>query len=212
MDVAEFVSRFPRLWHMAADGAWPSIQSRGLLSTSALLDLFEVPVSKREPLETQRRHESVTIRHPEHGLAVIRDQKPIIESVLERTLDGMTPADWYRTLNNRVFFWLSTHRLNRMREAPPYRNDRQTILVIDTHQLLTRHVDRVTLSPYNSGATHPGAKVRRGPQTFAPFTNYDWNLHRRRNAAEPVAELAVGHSVPDIADCVLDVVVSQPTP
>jgi uncharacterized protein DUF7002 len=42
MDVAELVETCPRLFHMAEPGSWAGIQRHGLLSTSALLDLFEV--------------------------------------------------------------------------------------------------------------------------------------------------------------------------
>ncbi len=38
---AEYIAdRWPRLFHVAEAGSWPSIQAHGLLSTSALLDLF----------------------------------------------------------------------------------------------------------------------------------------------------------------------------
>jgi len=62
---------------MAEAGSWPSIRRHGLLSTSALLDLFEVTGVERVRLESQRRPETVKIEHPEHGEALIRDQKPL---------------------------------------------------------------------------------------------------------------------------------------
>lgn len=55
----EVIVTFPRLWHMAADGSWPSIRDRGLLSTSALLDLYEVTGDERVSLESRHRPESV---------------------------------------------------------------------------------------------------------------------------------------------------------
>jgi hypothetical protein len=62
---------------MAEAGRWPSIARHGLLSTSALLDLFEVHGARRGELEAQHRPESVTLRHPRHGLTVVRDPKPM---------------------------------------------------------------------------------------------------------------------------------------
>src|SRR5690242_15628857 len=100
---------------MAEAGSWASIRERGLLSTTALLDLFEIEGAEREAIESVRRAESVSIEHPEYGTAWIRDNKPINETVLRRTLEGMTEAEWYRTLNGRVFFWLTTDRLDRLR-------------------------------------------------------------------------------------------------
>ena len=80
----ELVEHFPRLYHMAESGTWPSIKAHGLLSTSALLELYGVNGEERRRIEGHRRQESITIRHDEHGSAVIRDQKPISESALQK--------------------------------------------------------------------------------------------------------------------------------
>ena len=40
MDVADLCNEYPLAYHMAALGSWPSIQRRGLLSTTALLARF----------------------------------------------------------------------------------------------------------------------------------------------------------------------------
>lgn len=45
------------------------------------------------------------IEHPEHGLALVRDDKPMQEGSLKKCLVGMTPREWYEHLNRRVFFW-----------------------------------------------------------------------------------------------------------
>ena len=66
-------TKYPQMYHMAELGSWPSIRKRGLLSTSALLDLFEWPRKDRVAIETRRRSEPVTLTHPAHGMAVIRD-------------------------------------------------------------------------------------------------------------------------------------------
>src|SRR5260370_23479191 len=84
---AELAEHYPRLYHMAEAGSWASIQRHGLLGTGALLDLFEVTAEKRRPILTQQRTQDVTITHPEHGRAVIRDQKPLNRAKLEGCLD-----------------------------------------------------------------------------------------------------------------------------
>jgi hypothetical protein len=38
----EFATKYPRVYHVAEAGSWPSIKPHGLLSVAALLDLFEV--------------------------------------------------------------------------------------------------------------------------------------------------------------------------
>lgn len=47
-DLGELLRDCPVLYHMAARGSWESIQRHGLLSTSALLDLFGVMGDRRE--------------------------------------------------------------------------------------------------------------------------------------------------------------------
>jgi hypothetical protein len=201
-----FAERFPRLFHMAEAGSWPSIQRHGLLSTSALLDLFEVRGEQRKALEARHRPQSVTLRHPRHGTAVVRDQKPMDDAGLLRSLEGgWVPTDWYQLLNARVFFWVSHEKLEKLLQARAYRDKRQTVLTVDTAKLLARHEARVLLSPINSGATKP-FPAQRGPDTFLPMARYpfsDWD--RRRKRRHPVAELTVTHSVPDVRDFVLRV-------
>jgi len=104
MTKEELILHYPRLSHMAEDGSWESIKRFGLLSTTALLDLFEIDGSRRTAIESQRRPDSVPIRHCRHGTAVIRDQKPMNDSALIGCLEGMTTSAWYQLLNGKVFF------------------------------------------------------------------------------------------------------------
>lgn len=206
ISAAALTERFPRLFHMAEAGSWPSIQKHGLLSTSALLDLFEVKGSEREALEARHRPESVTIRHSKHGTAVVRDQKPMSDAALRKCLrDDLSPSDWYRLLNGRVFFWLSEGRLERLLGARAYRDKRQTILTLDTARLLARHEARVLLSPLNSGSTIMKPQPR-GRDTFLPMAEYDFaHWSKKRGREDSVVELTVEYSVPDIRDFVLRV-------
>lgn len=190
--------RWPRLYHMAEAGSWRSIQEYGLRSTSALLDLFDVQGQQRDPIEAARRTESICIRHPIYGTAWIRDNKPINETVLRRTLVGMSEADWYRTLNRRTFFWLSRERLERLRHAPPYRDRRHDILELSTERLLSEHADVVELCPLNSGAVHPAANYPRGIGTFCRISDYPWTDRLRVAPAEPIVELTVPNMLLDV--------------
>jgi hypothetical protein len=203
---AEFLAkRYPQLYHMAEAGSWASIAKHGLLSTTALLDLFDVQRPQRDEIETKKRGESVEIHHPSYGSAWIRDNKPINETVLRRTLVGMSEPDWYRTLNSRVFFWLSEDRLARLRNAPPYRKRQHDILVIDTARLLESYEPSVELAHLNTGAVHPGAKYPRGARTFRCIAEYPWQERLRVAPSEPVVELTVLHSVPRVVEIVVDV-------
>lgn len=197
---------FPYLYHMADEYSWPSIKRHGLLSTSALLDLFEITGHKRELIEAYHRPESVRIHHPVHGAAVIRDQKPMSDKGLIRCLpSSMSPSEWYKTLNEKVFFWLSHDRLMRLVRAKAYRAKKHCVLTIDTARLLSRHVDRVVLSPINSGCTKPYPHPR-DRNTFLPIHLYPydyWRSKRRKN--DSIVELAVQYSVPGISEMVKNI-------
>src|ERR1043165_7410027 len=156
---------------MAHKGSWPSIMKHGLLSTTALLDLFQISGADRRSLEEQLRLRSEPIRHPEYGKAVVRDQKPMTEPGLRNALqDGLSQREWLLILNSKAFFWLTRARLDGLLSARPYRALRRDVLTVDTKLLLERHSSRVRLCHMNSGCTqrsHP-----RGRRTFLPMEEY----------------------------------------
>ena len=199
-ELAELIADCPTLYHMTERGNWPAIRTHGLLSTSALLDLYGVKSPQREAIEAQRRPECVAIDHPEHGRVMIRDQKPMDDAGLARCLDdGLSPADWYRLLNRKVFFWLSRARLLRLLNARPYRGLGHDVLELDTASLIEAYRPAILLSPINSGATRP-FPVRRGRNTFLPIGDYPYARWRAtRGRGERVVELAVEYGVHDIS-------------
>lgn len=205
----ELAELYPILFHMAAEGSWPSIRQHGLLSTTALLDLFEIDGEERERIEDCHRPECIEISHPKHGKAVVRDQKPMSVNGLRRALrDGLTPCDWFRILNDKVFFWVTRERLTRMMNARAYKDMPKVVLEIDTRRLLRRHFPRVVLAPMNTGATQRFPWPR-GKSTFQTLAEYPFeDRHRRR--LEPVVELAVAGAVYDAAELVLRVVEVRP--
>jgi hypothetical protein len=196
---------YPRLYHMAHAGAWLSIERHGLLSTTALLDLFEIGGERREQLEFSRRPKSEEIEHPVHGKALLRDQIPLNERKLAKALqDGLTPRDWYRILNRRAYFWGPASRLKILQGAREYSEHRQTILVVDTERLLSRHHEKVCLCHMNSGATQPMA-FPRGLGTFRPIDQYPLAERLKKYGAKgAVAEVTVDYSVPDLRDYVIE--------
>lgn len=201
----QFVLHYPRLYHMAEVGTWPSIQKNGLLSTTALLDLFQVNGDSRRAIETEHRPECVTISHRRHGTAVIRDQKPMREGPLRKCLQQMTPQQWYSMLNRRVFFWASPHRVEALLNARAYRNRIHTVITIDTASLLAAYADHTFLSPINSGSTIYNPRDR-GPETFRSLNDYPFEERRRlRGIANAVAEVAVDYGVLELKRLVIRV-------
>lgn len=204
MDVHELVDRYPRLFHMAEVGTWPAIAANGLLSTTALLDLFEITEPTRVTIESQRRPAPVRIHHPTHGTAVIRDNLPLIDKRLAGILDGCTLPEFYRLLNRRVFLWANEQHLHRLLAARAYRDRSHTVITVDTQNLVDRHGDAITLSRINSGATLFGSPPRRGPATFeriADFAPRTADGRRSRNVVEVAVERAVS-DITAVAVCV----------
>ena len=194
MDVRDFVRRYPELYHMAELGSWPSIQKRGLRSTTKLLDLFEVESVRRVKLESEWRPRSETIRHPNRGTAVIRDQRPMRDEELKPLLIDMEPRDWYRLINGKVFFWADLHGLRKLLGAVMYRDRSHDVLTVDTGTLVERHVDKMWLTDQNSGSVLSGRP--RGRDTFKKVRDFSGRW---------VTEVAVDNLVPDIADLTIRV-------
>ena len=210
-ELAELLRACPTLFHMAERGSWPSIRRHGLLSTAALLDLYGIRGPQREAIEGRRRPEGVQITHPALGRAAIRDQKPMDDAGLRLCLlDGLTPEDWYRCLNGKVFFWLTRERLLRLLNARPYRSIEHDVLELDTAPLIAAYRPAIRLSPINSGTTKPfpSTASKRGRDTFLPIADYPYARWRAqgRKAGERVVELTVNYAVPDVARFVRRVV------
>lgn len=190
MNPDDFSRKFPLAFHMAEPGSWPNIRRLGLLSTRALLDLFEITGEQRTDIEGRRRPASVVLEHPTHGRVVLRDQIPLNERKLAGCLsDGTTVTEWLQLLNGYVFFWVQPKRLLDLREAHAYRGKRQLVITVSTADLVRNHLRRAFLTDRNTGATRPMAHPR-GRHTFVPLSDSD---PQRR-----VVELAIEGSVPDI--------------
>lgn len=202
----EIIKLHPQLYHMAEEGTWPSIRENGLLSTSALLDRFEITGNKRAEIERRNRRRSTLIKHPEFGSAVIRDQFPMTDTALEKCLINLTPEEWYIMLNARVFFWTTADRLNTLFNARAYRGKTQCIITIDTQTFLEKYADLVTLSPLNSGSTIYKPQPR-GHETFLPLSDFPFDhwKKKRSKATKAIVEVTVEHGVPDICKYVTDV-------
>jgi len=198
-DLKQLISRHPVLFHMAERGSWPSIRKHGLLSTSALLDLFDYSGVERDDLEVKRRPLSVTIKHAINGQAVVRDQKPMTDAALERCLlDGLAPSDWYKMLNARVFFWLTEERLLRLLSAGSYGSTSHDVLFFETRPLIEEYREMITLAPINTGNTKIFAQPR-GKATFSSIADYPYQKWlAKRRGVDPVVELAIMGGVSDI--------------
>lgn len=207
MDVDAFIANHPQLFHMAQAGSWPQIERIGLLSTTALLDYYGVTGAERFAIESRRRPASVVLTHPHTGeQAVIRDNIPLNERFLDQVLTDMTPEEWYRHLNSRVFFWVREEKLRVLLNARAYRNHEHDVLTVDTRSLLAQHHLETTLAPINTGAAFSPTAARRGSDTFASIADYPLAERVRwRGTKDAITELAVSYKVDDIAQHVIKV-------
>jgi len=201
----DFLTHYPRLFHIAEAGSWQSIQKFGLESTSAILDRYEVSGPERDRIESEWRPNPVPLNHDKFGSVVIRDQAPISETKLANCLVGMTTADWFRMLNGFVFLWPWSGRRDGMLGS--YEDQRHDVLTIDSKKLLSRHGDKILLSPINSGNTQYDA-AERGRDTFVRLSDCpfpDWRRRRKKKPEEVVAEVTLPYRLHDVEEVVLRV-------
>ena len=195
MTPQQLTKQYPTLYHMAELSNWTNIQKFGLLSTTALLDLFGTSGETRAQIESKWRPRSCKLDHPTYGTAVIRDQLPMPDFKLSDCLVGMTTQEWYELINGKTFFWLDQTPLGWMLNAAPYRGREHAVIIVSTEALLSYHLKKVKLSSINSGSVNPakatGAPRIRGRNTFLPVGDYEERW---------VSELTVEYSVPNILD------------
>jgi len=209
-ELEELIVDCPTLYHMAERGSWASIKERGLLSTSALLNLYAINGAQRVAIEKQHRPCNVELWKNGMPRVVIRDQIPMSDPGLARCLPKrLSPTDWYALLNAKVFFWLTEDRLHRLTGAKAYRDREHDVLEVDTRSLIGAHQKNIWFCPINSGCTKP-IPHRRDETTFSRIADYPYeNWRKKRPRGERVVELAVDHSVLDIREHVWRVLVKQ---
>ena len=200
-ELEDLISNCPTLYHMAERGSWPAIERYGLLSTSALMDLYQIDSMRRAQIELAHRPKSISIAAEGLPGAVIRDQIPMSDSGLKRALPSrLQPSDWYALLNSKVFFWLSADRLHKLTLAEAYRDHEHDVLEVDTRSIVEAYREKIWLCPINSGCTKPMPHPR-DESIFSRIPQYPYAHWRsRRGRKERAVELAIDYSIPDIAN------------
>jgi hypothetical protein len=201
VQLEKLLQRYPFVYHMAEVGTWPSIQRRGLLSTTASLDALGIAGAQRAALESAYRPEMSHLRPGGADDIVLRDQRPMPPRRLVQALpDGVTTEQWYRLINGKVFFWVSPERLGRLLRS--YATSQHDVLRVETASLVDAHLARTWLCHMNSGNTLPIPHYR-DESIFKRIPDYPVNSVG--TPLKAVVELVVDYSVPDIANHVVDV-------
>jgi hypothetical protein len=199
----DLIRRYPTIYHMAEADSWPSIRRHGLLSANEVMRRADLAGSQRRILSSEHRPEKVALCVAGIGTVVLRDQKPMSERRLRPALlDGMTPQQWYKLVNSRVFFWVKEQRLHGLLTAAEYVDSEHDVLTVDTASLLSVHVKRVRLCHMNSGNTLPFPQAR-GRHTFKTITDYPATSTGK--PLKEVVELTVEGDIDDIARHVVQV-------
>jgi hypothetical protein len=195
MTADEFCAHYPKLYHMADENSFDGIMKHGLLSTSALLDLFEVREPLRSEIERKHRPKNITISHPKHGSAVIRDQKPMPEARLRKCLSDATPSEWYYLLNGFTFFWVREERLDRLLGGREYRHLKHCVFEVDSRPVIHAHEKDVFVTSMNTGNCLP-YNAKRSPAKFVPLADCPSDWRRKSGAANSIVECAIRYGVP----------------
>jgi hypothetical protein len=198
----QLVAAYPCVYHMAEAGTWPSIKQHGLLSSNEVARRSGVHGAAAAALRRGHREGKVTVPVPGIGDVVLRDQIPMHPDRITRALpSGVSAADWYELINDRVFFWAEEHRLHRLLNGREYGHLEHDVLTLNTASLVQAHHDRIRLCHMNSGNTFP-AMTKRGPDIFKRISEYE--VTRTGRPRKAVVEVTVIGGVPDIRQHVIE--------
>ena len=198
MTPEELAKLHPQLFHVTRTNVLPLIEKHGLLSTNALLDLFEVEQTIRDDIAQRPRKAGIQLSHRDNGVVWLNDQAPLNLKKLAKCLDDdLTPLSWLDILNSRVYLWADKAGLERLKTANVKRRRKVSILTINTLRFAEAFIDQLEISPINSGATlHQPA--HRGLSTFAKINELDfqtWRNRRRnlgyKNSLDTIKEVTV---------------------
>jgi hypothetical protein len=203
MNLEKLIELYPRVYHMAERGTWGSIQQRGLMSTTAVLDHLEVADGERARFESEHRSQKMDVRADHPSNIVLRDQKPMPEGrLLQALMNGTTPRQWYELINDKVFFWVEEERLHRLLGARDYRTLEHDVLTLNSAEFIPAYAEKIWLCHMNSGNTWP-IPHRRDAEIFHRIADYP--VKPSGKPVKNVVELVVDYSVPNIADYVVEV-------
>ncbi len=212
----DFADTFPTLFHISLAEDIGQVMRHGLLSTSALLDRCEVIGEQRFGIESCPRPRSVRISHAVYGEFLINDQAPMNAAALAKCLTDLSPEQWCRSLNRRVFFWPTRGRLAKHIGARLSVGHPKIVFSFETRSVLdVLDFASFEFSPINSGNTMRKAAVR-GSSTFLKASDYPFQERRqRRGLSDAIAEVTYPYAITSsqlAAICMTSKIVLHPRP
>ena len=212
----EFADAYPTLFHISLAQDMRQVMRHGLLSTSALLDRCEVVGEQRFNIESCPRPRSVRISHSVHGDFLINDQAPMNAAALSKCLIDLSPEQWCRSLNRRVFFWPTQGRLAKHIGASLAAGRPKIVFSFETRSVFNvLDFNSFEFSAINSGNTMRKAAAR-GSSTFLKASDYPFQERRkRRGLGDAIAEVTYPYAVTSsqlAAICMTSKIVLHPRP
>jgi hypothetical protein len=173
MYTSDLAAVAPQLFHLTAGDAWESIQEHGLRSATWLVRARALDEERATALLTAPREAIEVIGDPADplGHATLRDQKPLTLSKLERLVEGITPENYIRLINDRVYFYMKAADVERIRGVRDAEGAPQLLLTLDSRRLLADYQGSVRVAKINTGATI-GMQGRRGPRTWLAIDKF----------------------------------------
>lgn len=161
MNLDQLADRFPVLWPVTFDGGWKGIADHGLLRA---IDVAELRCS-------EHRAEITPIEAPAGFRVVLRDQ---IRSRIDPTpyLDNLTPAEWWRVINSRVYFFCRQRDADVLVDAYLRRRHVQEVIKLRTSQVLRPVMDAVEVATVNAGVFPRTKGPSRGRSTFVSLSDF----------------------------------------
>lgn len=182
-------------YHLVFENNYHSVLEHGLQSTAGLLTIANMPPQERENILTHQRIGSTLLPN---GI-MLRDQSPMPPHALKKALPPhISPADWYRLLNNFVFLWPDLARLTRHWRAGA--SIPQHLFVFDAPRIVADLEERLYVSAINTGNARR-QPAPRSPETLVPYSiwkEFGWPeyLGKKRASHELPAEILVRDSLP----------------
>jgi hypothetical protein len=179
MKIEEFIEKREFLYHLTDRENLERVKThKELLSTESIVNLSSMEDDEKEEFLSQRRKSHATINVGDTSYR-IRDQRPIsLLNLVKCLTTGFTVKDFFRMLNNRVFFWPTLQRLESHYNR--YKDERPIIIRVSTRELLdlNHHAEFCRL---NSGATRSnshlnGAPPERGEGTFSSAEIFNYSV------------------------------------
>ncbi len=161
MDVDQLAQRFPNLWHVTFADGWNGIQRHGFLRA------IDVLPKRCRALRT----EPTCVDMADGTRIMLRDQlRTRVDPT--RSLDGITPSEWWQLVNSRVYFFCRQREADTLVDSYLGREFTQEVIKLRTKPLLEVVTKDIEVTTVNVGVFPRTKGPSRGRSSFIPLADY----------------------------------------